>query len=260
MNKKEEMIRKNREAIKALDWELLDGDDADFESDQGKGIAPPPLQKPYPDNAELIDLVHPPFESIGQTPIAKVIGDRRSRRSFTETPLTMEELSFLLWATQGVREVDGSKVWTKRTVPSGGARQPFETYLAVNWVDGLEPGIYRYIPIEHKLLLIKDEIPDQQQKVKEASYGQSFVGKCAATFIWAAVPYRAEWRYSIVAHKDIAIEAGHVCQNLYLACEAIGAGACGIAAYDQKLMDGIIGVDGEDEFTVYLSPAGKINK
>ena len=61
-----------------------------------------------------------------------------------------------------------------------------------------------------------------------------------------------------MGHKDIAIEAGHICQNLYLACEAIRSGACGIAAYDQGLMDNLIGVDGKDEFVVYLSPVGKI--
>jgi nitroreductase len=67
-----------------------------------------------------------------------------------------------------------------------------------------------------------------------------------------------EWRYDIAAHKVIALDAGHVCQNLYLACEAIGAGTCGIAAYHQELMDALIRVDGHDEFTVYLAAVGKV--
>ena len=62
-----------------------------------------------------------------------------------------------------------------------------------------------------------------------------------------------------MSHKDIAIEAGHVCPNFYLDCEGIGAGTCGIAAYDQKLIDSLIKVDGKDEFTVYLSPVGKVD-
>ena len=79
----------------------------------------------------------------------------------------------------------------------------------------------------------------------------------AVVFVWTAIPYRAEWRYSIIAHKDIAIEAGHICQNLYLVCEAVGAGTCAVTSYHQKKIDELIGVDGEEEFTVYLAPVGK---
>ena len=99
---------------------------------------------------------------------------------------------------------------------------------------------------------------DQVENIKQACQGQAFCAKSAVVFVWATIPYRTEWRYSIMSHKDIAIEAGHVCQNLYLACEAIGSGTCGIAAYDQKLIDALIGVDGKDEFVVYLSPVGKV--
>ncbi len=88
--------------------------------------------------------------------------------------------------------------------------------------------------------------------------GQTFAGRGAVVFIWAIIPYRIEWRYSTIAHKAAAIEAGHICQNLYLACEAIGAGTCAIVAYDQKSADAFIGVDGKDEFTVYIAPVGKI--
>lgn len=66
-----------------------------------------------------------------------------------------------------------------------------------------------------------------------------------------------EWRYGIAAYKVIAIDAGHVCQNLYLACEAIGAGTCAIAAYDQEAMDKILRIDGQDEFAIYLASVGK---
>jgi SagB-type dehydrogenase family enzyme len=67
-----------------------------------------------------------------------------------------------------------------------------------------------------------------------------------------------EWRYSVAAHRVILIDAGHVCQNLYLACQAIGAGTCAIAAYDQNKMDEFLKVDGKDEFVVYLAPVGKV--
>jgi SagB-type dehydrogenase family enzyme len=79
----------------------------------------------------------------------------------------------------------------------------------------------------------------------------------AVTFIWTVIPYRTEWRYSILSPKIIAQDSGHVCQNLYLACEAIGAGTCAIGAYDQDKMDRAIRVDGKEEFAIYVAPVGK---
>ncbi len=226
-------------------------------ADQQRGVTPPPREKPAPEGATLIDLAAPEQFAVGQVPLIDAIRNRRSRRQYTDQPLTLEELSFLLWATQGVREVDPRGVWTRRTVPSGGARHAFETYLFVNRVEGLAPGLYRYLPIEHKLcFLYADEaLPD---KVGEAAMGQAFVGKGAVTFIWSVIPYRAEWRYATVAHKAILLDAGHLCQNLYLACEAIGAGTCAIAAYNQEMLDAVLGVDGEEEMAVYLAPVGKV--
>jgi len=98
------------------------------------------------------------------------------------------------------------------------------------------------------------------ERISTACYGQGFVGDSAVVFVWATIPYRGEWRYSVIAYKDILIEVGHVCQNLYLVCEAIRTGTCAIAAYDQKAMDALIDVDGENEFTIYLAPVGKVSK
>ena len=125
-------------------------------------------------------------------------------------------------------------------------------------VSGLESGVYRYLPMSHQLLheFSEERLAD---KLVEASLGQSFAGRAAVTFLWAAVPYRMEWRYGAAAHKVIALDAGHVCQNLYLACEAIHAGTCAIAAYDQKKVDALLRLDGEEEFVIYLAPVGKVS-
>ena len=253
-----EEIEKGRNFLKAVDYEELEKRFPDYDTDQESGIAPPPLQKPYPEDAELIDLISPDKFTSGDISLAHAISHRKSHRNFTDESLTLQQLSFLLWSTQGLKEIDPKKVWTKRMVPSGGARQPFETYIIVNRVDGLEPGVYRYLVIEHKLLHVSNAESNQDELIKNACHGQGFCGKSAVVFVWSTIPYRAEWRYSLMSHKDIAIEAGHVCQNLYLACEAIGSGTCGIAAYNQKLIDALVGVDGKDEFTVYLSPVGKV--
>ena len=124
-------------------------------------------------------------------------------------------------------------------------------------VSGLEPGLYRYLPLEHQLLhLLREE--QMPEKLTEATLGQVFAGRAAAVFIWTTIPYRMEWRYGLAAHKVIALDAGHVCQNLYLACEAIGVGTCAMAAYHQQLMDRLVQVDGQEEFVVYLAPVGKV--
>ena len=232
-----------------------------LETDQKKGVPPPLPQKFYPEDAKLISLVFPEQLTIGKMPLIEAIRNRRSRRVFTDEPFTLEELSFLLWATQGIskittRDVSEDARARARTVPSGGARHPFETYLLVNRVTGLEPGLYRYLPLQNKLCLLSTD-SKLVSKAHEANYEQ-YVENSAVTFIWTAIPYRTEWRYSILSPKIIAQDSGHLCQNLYLACEAIGAGTCAVGAYDQEKMDKVLGVDGKEEFTIYVAPAGKV--
>jgi SagB-type dehydrogenase family enzyme len=170
--------------------------------------------------------------------------------------VSLEELSFLLWATQGIRhKIDYGHAY--RTVPSAGCRHALETYLCVLNVESLEQGVYRYLPLEHKLLFEFTE-DHLEGKIVEAVYGQTYPGRAAVTFIWTAIPYRMEWRYDLAAHKMIALDAGHVCQNLYLACEAISSGTCAIAAYDQDAMDRLLRIDGIDEFAIYMAPVGKV--
>ncbi|MEF8873462.1 MAG: SagB/ThcOx family dehydrogenase [Candidatus Thermoplasmatota archaeon] len=223
-------------------------------TDQKKGVPMPPVQKGVPEQAELVDLPDPESLDI-DIGLTEAISNRKSRRSFTNDSLELEELSFLLWATQGVRDItDSGRAY--RVVPSAGNRHALETYIAAFQVEGLNEAIYRYLPLEHQLLKVT-EYEDMGNKVAQAARGQSFVGNCAATFIWTTIPYRMEWRYGEASYKVIAIDAGHVCQNLYLAAEAIDAGTCAIAAYDQDLMDSLLEVDGKDEFTIYLAPVGK---
>ena len=123
-------------------------------------------------------------------------------------------------------------------------------------VEGLKSGLYRYLPFDGQLaqLAADDQIG---RKAASACLGQAFVATAAVCFFWTAIPARMEWRYGRAAHKVIAIDAGHVCQNLYLASTALGAGTCAIAAYDQEDCDQLLGVDGDEEFTVYIAPVGK---
>ena len=228
------------------------------ESDQMKGLPIPPIQKPYPDDAKLVDLGSPDDIKCKEISLQEAINNRESHRKYIEEPLTTNELSFLLWATQGVKSLARNGLVTMRTVPSGGAMHPYETYLVVNNVKGIMPGLYRYLAIEHKLLMLTTTDLELPKKIVEICHGQAFVGKSAVVFIWSARPYRTEWRYGADSLKDILIGVGQICQNLYLACEAINAGTCAVVAYNQKELDDFIGFDGEEEIALYTSSVGKI--
>ena len=228
------------------------------ETDQMKGLPLPPIQKPYPKDAQLVDLVLPEDFILGQMPVIDAIRDRRSRRKFTDESLSLEELSFLLWSTQGVQKLVRDGLLTLRTVPSGGGMHPFETYLLVNRVDGVSPGVYRYLAIEHKLYRVPGDDANLPARINVAGNGQNFIGQGAVVFIWSVRPYRTEWRYGEDSLKDILIGVGHICQNLYLACESIQVGTCAVVSYQQKLLDDFIGVDGDDEIALYLAPVGRV--
>jgi SagB-type dehydrogenase family enzyme len=223
---------------------------------QSRGLPPPPVQKPYPPDATILALPAPDrFDAICSAGLLAVLRNRRSLRRYADIPLSTEELAFLLWATQGVTARDGD-VSTFRPVPSAGARHAFETYVYCRRVDHLEEGIYRYLPLEHGLLFEFTE-DGLGRRIADACLGQRFAGQAAATFFWSVLPDRMEWRYGPAAHRVLPMDAGHVCQNLYLCAEAVGAGACAIAAYDQEALDALLRLDGEEEFVLYLATVGK---
>jgi SagB-type dehydrogenase family enzyme len=228
-----------------------------IETDQQKELPQPAIQKCCPNPSNLIDLIPVEEFDCGHMSILDVLKNRKTRRVFSEEPLSQEELSFLLWSAQGVKKIVNKGYATLRTVPSAGARHSFETYLAILNVKGFEKGIYRYLPLEHKLLFLssKDNLED---KLNAAMLNQKFVSKSAVTFIWSTIPYRMEWRYDAASPKLIALDAGHVCENLYLAAESIDSGVCAIAAYDQDKIDELLQLDGENELTVYVATVGKI--
>jgi SagB-type dehydrogenase family enzyme len=242
-----------RQFLKADLWEAWDS----LSLDQEKGLPHPPVQKPYPPDAQRIGLVPPAEITLATASVFEAIHKRESHRNYTSDPISMETLSYLLWATQGVHRVIRGGETTIRTVPSAGARHPFETYLFVNYVSGLPAGLYRYLAIEHQLLVL--QLDESLVYDVNAATHEQYVMDSAVVFIWTALPYRAEWRYGPLAHKMIAQDSGHICQNLYLACASVGLGTCAIGAYHQEKMDRVLGADGLDEFTIYVATVGCIN-
>jgi len=250
MAEKENGFVAGREFLKP-DWGKIDFST----TDQGKGLPPPPPEKPFDPGRALVKLVPADAWEIEKVLLVDAIMGRKSGRKYAVAGLSLSELSFLLFATQGIKENRGK--FSFRTVPSGGARHSFETYVFVNRVKDLEKGLYRYLPVENALYPEFACGEGTENRLNEALNGQYW--NPAVYFVWTSLPYRMEWRYGALSPKIIAIDAGHVCENLYLACEAIGCGTCGIGAYRQELLDAFLGVDGEDEFSVYAAPVGKVD-
>ncbi|MEW6412540.1 MAG: SagB/ThcOx family dehydrogenase [Candidatus Zixiibacteriota bacterium] len=230
------------------------------ESDQSRGAPQPPLQRGNAQGLPVIDLPKPSSINIPASDLRNVIDQRRTLRTFSKEPLTLGELSYLLWCTQGVQKVvepGGIQAGrTLRTVPSGGARHAFETYLIVHNVDGLAPGVYRFLAIEHKLVEIGKS--DEAAAVfAQACAGQTWMKESAVIFAWVADVYRMTWRYPQRGYRFMFLDAGHVCQNLYLAAESIGSGACAIAAYEDDEVNEFLKLDGIEQFVIYIATVGK---
>jgi SagB-type dehydrogenase family enzyme len=223
--------------------------------DQQKHLPQPPLELPADPTKPIKDLPKPETIIVKKIDLRKAIEERHSVRTYAKEPISIDELAFLLWCTQGVKNVAGTSA-TFRTVPSAGARHAFETYVLVNDVEGLERGLYRYLAISHRLQQL-DLDPALHIRIAEACLGQQFVMRCGVVFLWVAVPYRMTWRYSERGYRELHKDAGHVCQNLYLAASAVGCAVCAIAAYDDDLMHEILGIDGVEQFLIYLATVGK---
>jgi SagB-type dehydrogenase family enzyme len=223
-------------------------------SDQEKGLPQPPLEWPAEEN-DALALPDPQRFDVGGTALRDVIERRSSLRAYAATALSLDELAFLLWASQGVRRVAGDRA-TFRTVPSAGARHALETIVWAHRVASIAPGLYRYRAIEHRLASWN---PDEEvgERLVAACLGQGMVREAAATFVWVADRYRMAWRYGERGTRYVHLDAGHACQNLYLAAEAIDAGACAVAAFDDDRLNDLLGVDGVDRFAVYLAAVGK---
>ena len=250
------LIQKGRDFMRG--YRDNDPYDEDFESDQDLKLPQPPLVKaPMATDGNLIPLT----KDFSQIPmlhnLPKLFESRRSARIYTQEDMSLEQLSFLLWSCQGIKSIRGKSYATLRTVPSGGARHPFETYLMVRNINGLKPGAYHYLPLEHALEFLH-EVENMDAQINDSLCGQNWAAKANVLFYWSMIPYRAEWRYGIYAHRVALMDAGHMAENLYLACTGIGLGCCAIGAFRDELCNQLFTLDGEDEFILYVVPVGTV--
>jgi SagB-type dehydrogenase family enzyme len=209
----------------------------------------PETYKEYPDAAR-IELPVPGFPEDISFKVA--VGRRRSVRQFLEKPLTLEQLSALLWASNGINRVESG--FEFRTVPSAGALYPVETYLVVNSVESIKSGLYHYAVRAHALEEIR--AGDHSRQLAGAALSQEMCARAPVVFVWTAVFGRSKWKYEERAYRYIYLDAGHVGHGLALAATSLGLGSCQIAALFDDEVNKILGVDGERESVVYMSVVG----
>jgi len=214
--------------------------------------AQPSPRKAYEKSVETIVLPAP--APVEPDTLWAAIRARRSIRSYRREPLTLKEVSQLLWATQGTTERVGA--YRLRSAPSAGALYPIETYLVVSRVDGLEPGLYHYDPFDAVLQLL--EKGERGAQAAAAALDQPIAGDAAAVFVWTAVIERSKWKYRERAYRYIYLDAGHIGQNLYLAATALGLGCCTIGAFYDEEVNRLVAVDGDRETAVYMGCVGRL--
>ena len=229
----------------------------DYQTDQELKRPQPPLVKEAMSD-QIIDLPMDFKDLDYDKDFLNVINSRSSHRVYTQEKMSLLKLSFLLRCIQGIKEIRGKSYATLRTVPCGGARHQFETYMALQNVEGLEDGLYHYLPMGHKIEMLR-KVDDLKGFISRSLEEQVWAAKANVVFYFSMVFYRAEWRYGIYAHRVTLIDAGHITENLYLASTAIGLGGCAIGAVDGKYTDEVFGLDGIEESIMYAHPVGTIS-
>lgn len=236
------------------------GQTRSLESARRKNGEPPPAEKQPPEGAKLLPLPEPELLPDTQVNFLELIELRTTQRKYSGESLNLKELSYLLWCTQGVKMAmpNGG---SRRNVPSAGARHAFETYLFVQRVDGLPAGFYRFLAFEHALLPLRElsATTDAREAFLSSFHSRPVVENSAVTFVWAAEPERMLYPYGARGIRYLYLDAGHVCENLYLAAESMRLGACALGAFEDEQLGTALGMDqANGEFAIYGAAVGKL--
>jgi SagB-type dehydrogenase family enzyme len=197
-------------------------------------------RSPAATTGTVIQLPAP--RTTGDLSLEEALALRRSVRAFTDKALTLEEVSQLLWAAQGV-----TASWGGRTAPSAGALYPLEVYAAI------PDGLLHYLPDGHRAETVSTA--DLRVALSEAAGGQAAVADGAAVLVVTAVPARTEAKYGERAERYVQIEAGHVAQNVLLQAVALGLGGVPIGAFSDEEVAGVLALP-PGEIPLYLIPLG----
>jgi SagB-type dehydrogenase family enzyme len=196
--------------------------------------------------SEEVELPEPMYES--DTSIEKAIKVRKSVRSYSDEALTLEEVSQLLWAAQGITH-NG-----KRAAPSAGATYPLELYLVIGDVLNLEKGVYHYFPEKHSIERLSNE--DLREKIAKAAY-QSWIEKAPMLIIFSAVFERTTKHYGEGnGVRYVHMETGHAAENVYLQAVSLELGTVVVGYFDENEVRALLKLDNK-ETPLYIMPIGK---
>ena len=182
--------------------------------------------------------------------LEEALSQRRSIRAYRPGPVTLDEVSQLLWSAQGITGGTGF-----RAAPSAGATYPLETHIAAGDADGLEPGLYHYEPGSHSLTLVKPG--DIRAELSEASLGQPCIRNAAAVLILSAIYERTTERYGDRGKMYVHIDVGHAAENVLLQATALGLGAVPVGAFRTRTIGAMLGFP-ETQVALYLLPIGRL--
>lgn len=209
----------------------------------------PEPYKEYP-GSNRIKLPIPGSKSV--LTLDEVLRRRKSVRVFAKKPLSLEQMSYLLWASNGIQRIERGHEF--RTVPSAGALYPVETYLVIHNVEGLAPGVYHYAIREHALEEIK--VGDFRRDITLAALGQRICADAAVVFVWTAIFNRSKCKYRQRAYRYVYLDAGHIAHSLALSAVSLGLGSCQVGALFDDDVNQILDVDGVEESVIYMSVVG----
>jgi SagB-type dehydrogenase family enzyme len=180
--------------------------------------------------------------------VEEALSNRRSIRNYKDKPISLKELSQLLWAAQGK-----TSDWGGRTAPSAGAKYPIEIFTVVGKVEGLDPGIYRYDPQDHSVIRFKKG--DLRKNLMKAAIGQPCIKNAPVNIVVTGVYSRTEEKYGERAPRYVHMETGHACQNIYLQAEALKLGTVVIGAFHDNDVAELLNL--KEEKPLAIMPVGK---
>jgi SagB-type dehydrogenase family enzyme len=209
-----------------------------------------------------------------EKPFANIIMTRKSIRSYSGSPIDVNELSTIVYLSRGVtRTTPLTKEWLKamnissishidetlkvykNVTPSGGALYPIEVYLAIFNVNGIEKGLYHYYPVGH--LLEKIKFGDFREELEECFITKETIQSANFVFLMTAVFNRNQVKYGERGYRYTLFEAGHIAQNVYLSSNAMDIGAVALGGFNDDLLNDFLGIDGEEESAIYALVLGK---
>lgn len=185
----------------------------------------------------------------GNISVETALSKRRSIRDYSGENLTLEEVSQLLWAAQGI-----TAPWGGRTAPSAGALYPLELYIVVGDVEGIDKGVYKYSREEHELEKVKEG--DIRAELADAAIGQACIRDAAIDIVFTAVYERTTRKYGERGIRYVHMEAGHAAQNVYLQAVSLDLGTVVIGAFIDDRVKELVNA-GEQEKTLYIMPVGR---